>query len=282
MKMGSPLAINTNTASMNVQRNLMKSGRMLNMSINKLSSGLKINSAADDAAGIAVSEGLTAQTRGFKQGLENANDANAILATAEGAYNSISDILIRMRELAVQSSNDSLTTTERGYINTEFTQLATEITRISDVAEFNGIKLLDGTGGDGAGNFVFQVGTRNTVNDRIGIALGDTDAAALGVATLTTDTLANSQTSISTIDAALETLATSRATLGSTQNQLTAAVDNLAVTIENLSAANSQIRDADVAAESADFTKNQVLMQAGTAMLSQANGLPQLALRLLG
>ena len=280
--MASPMAINTNTGSLNVQRNLMKSGRMLNSSISRLSSGLKINSAADDAAGGAVSEGLSAQVRGFKQGLENANDANAILATAEGAYNSISDILIRMRELAVQASNDSLTGTERGYINTEFTQLATEITRISDVAEFNGIKLLDGTGGDGSGNFVFQVGTRTTVTDRIGIALGDTDAAALGVDSLTTDTLANSQTSISTIDTALQTLATSRATLGSTQNQLTAAVDNLAVTIENLSSANSQIKDADVAAESADFTKNQVLMQAGTAMLSQANGLPQLALRLLG
>jgi flagellin len=280
--MASPLAINTNIGSLNVQRSLTLRGRLLNASIERLSSGLKINSAADDAAGLAVSENLTAQVRGFQQGLENANDAISILATAEGAYNSISDILIRMRELSVQSASDSLASVERGYLNTEFTQLVQEITRISDVSEYNGIKLLDGTGGDGAGNFVFQVGTRNTANDRIQVFLGDVDAAGLGLNASAIDTLAGSQTAIDEIDAALTALATSRATIGSTVNQLTAAVDNLAITIENLSAANSQIRDADLAQESAEFTKNQVLMQAGTAMLSQANAIPQLALQLLG
>ena len=279
--MGTPLAINTNIGSLNVQRSLTFRGRLLNSSIERLSSGLKINSASDDAAGIAVSENLTAQTKGFKQALENANDAVSILSTAEGSYNTISDILIRMRELAVQSANDSLGAVERGYLNTEFTQLIGEITRVSDVSEYNGIKLLDGTGGDGAGNFVFQVGTRNTANDRIGITLGDVDAASLGVGASTVDTLVNSQNSINTIDAALTSLATSRATIGSTVNQLTASVDNLSITIENLSAANSQIKDADLAAESADFTRNQVLMQAGTSMLSQANSIPQLALQLL-
>ena len=280
--MGTPLAINTNIGSLNVQRSLNYRGRLLNNSIERLSSGLKINSAADDAAGLAVSENLTAQTRGFKQGLENANDAVSILSTTEGSYDTISDILIRMRELSVQSANDSLGTVERGFLNTEFTQLIGEITRVSDVAEYNGIKLLDGTGGDGAGNFVFQVGTRNTANDRIGITLGDIDATALGVNASTIDTLVNSQNAITDIDAALTALATSRATIGSTVNQLTAAVDNLSITIENLSAANSQIKDADLAAESADFTRNQVLMQAGTSMLSQANSIPQLALQLLG
>ena len=280
--MGTPLAINTNIGSLNVQRSLTFRGRLLNNSIERLSSGLKINSASDDAAGIAVSENLTAQTKGFKQALENANDAVSILSTAEGSYNTISDILIRMRELAVQSANDSLGTVERGYLNTEFTQLIGEITRVSDVSEYNGIKLLDGTGGDGAGNFVFQVGTRNTANDRIGITLGDVDATSLGVNASTVDTLVNSQASIDAIDTALTALATSRATIGSTVNQLTASVDNLSVTIENLSAANSQIKDADLAAESADFTRNQVLMQAGTSMLSQANSIPQLALSLLG
>ena len=280
--MVTPLAINTNISSMNVQRNLIGTGRALNKSIERLSSGLKINSAADDAAGLAVSEGLRAQVRGFDQAMENANDAMSILSTTEGAYNSISDILIRMRELAVQSANDSLTDTERAYLDTEFTQLVGEITRVSDVAEYNGIKLLDGTAGDGSGNMVFQVGTRNTGNDQITIALTDQDSAALGVAALNVDNLINSQNSIGTIDLALQTLATSRASLGSTQNQLTAAVDNLSITIENLTAARSQITDTDVASESAEFTKNQVLMQAGTAMLSQANGLPQLALRLLG
>ena len=280
--MVTPLAINTNNGSMNVQRNLIGTGRALNKSIERLSSGMKINSASDDAAGLAVSEGLRAQVRGFDQALENANDAMSILSTTEGAYNSISDILIRMRELAVQSANDSLTVTERAYLDTEFTQLIGEITRVSDVAEYNGIKLLDGTAGDGSGNMVFQVGTRNTLNDQIGITLSDQDATSLGVAALQVDSLVNAQGSITTIDTALSTLATDRATLGSTVNQLTAVVNNLALTIENLSAANSQIRDTDVAAESAEFTKNQVLMQAGTSMLSQANGIPQLALSLLG
>jgi len=280
--MVTPLAINTNIGSMNVQRNLIGTGRALNKSIERLSSGLKINSAADDAAGLAVSEGLRAQIRGFDQAMENANDAMSILSTTEGAYNSISDILIRMRELAVQSANDSLTGTERAYLDTEFTQLVGEITRVSDVAEYNGIKLLDGTAGDGSGNMVFQVGTRNTLNDQIGITLSDQDATSLGVNALQVDSLINAQGSITTIDTALSTLATDRAALGSTVNQLTAVVNNLALTIENLSAANSQIRDTDVASESAEFTKNQVLMQAGTSMLSQANGIPQLALSLLG
>jgi flagellin len=278
-----PLAINTNVGSLVAQNNLGKAGRALNTSIERLSSGLRINSASDDAAGLAVSEGLRAQTEGFKQAMENANDAVSILSTAEGAMNSISDTLVRMRELAVQAANDSLTGTERGYINTEFTQLATEITRISDVAEFNGIKVMDGTAGAATnGALVFQVGTRSTANDRIGITLADVDATSLSVNASAVDTLANAQTAITAVDAAISTLATSRATLGATMNQLTSAVDNLATTVENMSAANSQIRDTDVAAESANFTKSQVLMQAGTSMLSQANAVPNLALRLLG
>jgi len=281
--MASPLAINTNVGSLNAQRNLVKAGRSLNSSIEKLSSGLRINSAADDAAGKAVAEGIRAQNEGFKQATENANDAISILSTAEGAYNAIADTLVRMRELAVQASNDSLTSVERGYVNTEFTQLITEITRVSDVSEFNGIKLLDGTAGAGSdGAVVFQVGTRNTGNDRIGITLADTDSTALGVVAAATDTLANAQAAIATVDAAIGILATSRATLGATVNQLTAAVDNLGVTVENLSAAQSQILDTDVGMESANFTKSQVIMQAGVSMLAQANGIPSLALRLLG
>lgn len=281
--MATPLAINTNVGSLVPQNNLGKAGRALNTSIERLSSGLRINSASDDAAGMAVSEGLRAQTEGFKQAMENANDAVSILSTAEGAMNSISDTLVRMRELAVQAANDSLTGTERGYINTEFTQLATEITRISDVAEFNGIKVMDGSAGAATnGALVFQVGTRSTANDRIGITLADIDATSLSVNASAVDTLANAQTAITAVDAAISTLATSRATLGATMNQLTSAVDNLATTVENMSAANSQIRDTDVAAESANFTKSQVLMQAGTSMLSQANAVPNLALRLLG
>jgi flagellin len=281
--MSSPMAINTNIASINSTRNMTTTGRNLNNSIQRLSSGLKINSASDDAAGIAVSEGLNAQVRGFQQGMENANEAIALLQTAEGSYNSISDIMIRMRELAVQGASDTLTDKERAYLNTEFEDLTNEITRISDVAEYNGIQLLTGTSGAAAdGAMVFQVGTRNTVNDQIKITLKDQDSTALGIEALGVDNLANSQASITTIDNAIDQLATDRATLGSKVNELTSSVDNLAVTIENLSAANSQIKDADLAKESADFTKHQVLMQSGVAMLSQANGISQMALRLLG
>jgi flagellin len=281
--MSSPMAINTNMASINSTRNMTATGRNLNNSIQRLSSGLKINSASDDAAGIAVSEGLNAQIRGFQQGMENANEAIALLQTAEGSYNSISDIMIRMRELAVQAASDTLTDKERAYLNTEFEDLTNEITRISDVAEYNGISLLTGTSGANAnGDMVFQVGTRNTVNDQIKITLKDQDSTALGIEALGVDNLANSQTAIATIDTALDQLATDRATLGSKVNELTSSVDNLAVTIENLSAANSQIKDADLAKESADFTKHQVLMQSGVAMLSQANGISQMVFRLLG
>jgi flagellin len=280
--MSSPLAINTNSASINAQRNLSITGRNLNNSIEKLSSGVKINSSADDAANVAVSEGMRAQLGGFSQASENANDAVAIIATAEGSYNAISDIMVRMRELAVQGANDGLTNTERAYLDTEFTQLISEIDRISDVAEYNGIKLLDGTAGDGSGTMTFQVGTRNTANDQITIVMNDQDSAALAVDSLQVDSLGNSQDALAAIDTAIATLATDRATLGSTINQLTAAVDNLGTTIENLSSANSQIQDTDVSSESAKFTQNQVLMQAGVSMLSQSNGLPNLALRLLG
>ena len=280
--MSSSLAINTNVSSLGTQRALQTSGRALSQSIERLSSGYRINSASDDAAGKAVAEGLRAQVRGFSQAQENANDAMALISTAEGAYNAAADTLIRMRELAVQASSDSLTDTERAYINTEFTQLISEITRVSDVTEYNGINLLDGTAGDGSGNMVFQVGTRNSANDRILITMKDQDAGQLGVSALTTDNLANSQAAITTIDTAIGQLATDRATLGSTLNQLTAAVDNLGITIENLTSARSQIEDTDVASESAQFTKSQVVMQAGVSMLAQANGIPNLALRLLG
>lgn len=280
--MPSPLAIQTNVSSINAQRNLMRTGRDLNQAITRLSSGLKINSSADDAAGIAVSEGLRAQIRGFEQAIENANDGIAILQTTEGSYNSVSDILIRMRELAVQSANDSLTNKERAYLDTEFEDLTDEITRISNVAEYNGVQLLDGTAGDGSGNMVFQVGTRNTLNDQIGITLGSQSAVTLGIDVLDINTLGTAQGAITAIDTALDSLATERATLGSKINELTAAVDNLSLTVENLSTANSQIRDADIARESAAFTKSNVLMQSGVSMLSQANSVPQMALKLLG
>jgi flagellin len=204
-----------------------------------------------------------------------------MLQTAESGYQSISDSLVRMRELAVQSGNDSITDTERAYINTEFQDLTTEIDRVSNSVEYNGIKLLDGTAGT-AGSVTFQVGTRNTSDDRVTVSLGDIDATSLGVNASAVDTLANSQTAIDDIDAALNTLATSRSSLGSNINHLSQASVHLGRTIENYGAAVGNIRDVDVASESANFAKAQVLQQAGVSMLAQANATPGLALRLLG
>jgi len=275
-----PLNINTNQGSLAVQNTLNRSSIAQSKSIAKLSSGLRINSSSDDAAGLAVSEGLRAQTRGFSQAMSNANQGVAMLQTADSAMQTISDTLIRMRELAVQASSDGLTDTERAYVNTEFTALAGEIDRISNATEYNGQKLLDGTAGAG-GTLTFQVGTRNTADDRITIAMSDTDSTALAVNAAAVDSLANAQGAIDSIDSAIDTLNTRRATLGATVNQMGKAISNLGTTIENLSVAEGGIRDVDVAMESANFSKSQVLQQAGVAMLAQANSAPQAALRLL-
>lgn len=276
-----PLLINTNQGSLSVQKSLAKTNTGLANSIGKLSTGSRINSAADDSAGIAISEGLRAQTKGFKQAMSNATQGAAMLQTADSAMQSMSDTLIRMRELAVQSASDGLTDTERAHVNNEFGQLIEELDRVSAVTEYNGQNLLDGTAGT-AGTLTFQVGTRNTADDRITIDMIDMDATALGVNASGVDTLSNAQTAIDDIDSALETLNTHRAEVGATVNQLSKAIDNLGTTVENLGVADGNIRDVDVAAESANLSKNQVLQQAGVAMLAQANSAPQLALRLLG
>ena len=279
--MGSALAIMTNAGSLKAQSNLQKTATAMTRAIGRLSSGLRVQSAADDAAGLAVSENMRAQLRGYQQAQRNTNDGISILNTAEAAYQSISDTLVRMRELAVEAANDSLSDTERGFLNTEFTDLVTEITRISDVTEFNGINLLDGSAG-AAGTMTFQVGTRNSTDDRITVALAAQAASDLGVDESTVDDRANAQASIAEIDTALESLNTDRASLGATINSLNVATTNLASTIENYGAAVGTIRDADIGAEAAEFSRQQVLQQAGVAMLAQSNALPTLALRLLG
>jgi flagellin len=276
-----PLLINTNQGSISVQKSLAKTNAGLASSIGKLSTGSRINNASEDAAGLAVSEGLRAQTRGFKQAMSNATQGVAMLQTADSSMQSMSDTLVRMRELAVQSASDGLTDTERAHVNNEFGQLIEELDRVSSVTEYNGQKLLDGTAGT-AGTLTFQVGTRNTADDRVTVDMIDMDATALGVNASAVDTLTNSQTAIDDIDAALETLNTHRAEVGGTVNQLSKAIDNLSSTVENLGVADGNIRDVDVAGESANLSKNQVLQQAGVAMLAQANSAPQLALRLLG
>ena len=277
----SGLAVMTNAGSLRAMSNLSTTTRALNKTIGRLSSGLRVQSAADDAAGLAVTENMRGQMRGYQQAVRNTNDGISILQTAESAYQSISDTLIRMRELAVEAANDSLSDTERGFLDTEFQDLEAEITRISDVTEFNGINLLDGTAG-AAGTMTFQVGTRNSADDRITVDLEDQDSTNLGVNASAVDTRANAQTAIDELDTALESLNTDRSVLGSTISSLNTAVSNLATTVENYGSSMGQIRDADIGAESANFARHQVLQQAGVAMLSQANTLPNLALRLLG
>jgi len=277
------MAINTNSGSLTAQRNLTSNARNLQNSISRLSSGLRVQSASDNAAGIAIAENMRAQQKGFSQAMKNANDGVAVLQTAESGYQSISDLLIRMRELAVQSANDSVSNTERDYLDTEFQDLIQEIDRVSNVVEYNGIQLLDGTSGSSTtGTMVFQVGTRNSTDDRVTIKMNTQTASALAVNAEDVASQGAAQTTIATIDLALEALSTDRAEVGSTINELTHAVDNLASTIENYGNALSQIRDTDMAEESSAFSKANVLQQAGVSMLSQANQQPNLVLRLLG
>ena len=283
--MATPMAVNTNSASLTAQRNLSSSHRAMQKSIARLSSGIRVSSAADNAAGMAIAENMRAQQGGFKQAMKNANDGVAVLQTAESGYQSISDLLVRMRELAVQSANDSVSDTERGYLDTEYQDLIGEIDRISNVTEFNGISLLDGTAGSisaTTGTMTFQVGTRDSANDRVTINLTTQSASALGVNAESVSALSSAQATIGAIDLALEALSTDRAQVGSTINELTHAVDNLASTIENYGNSLSQIRDTDMAEESSNFSKTNVLQQAGVSMLSQANQQPNLVLRLLG
>ena len=281
--MATPLAINTNVGSLTAQRNLQKTARGLHQSISRLSSGTRVNSPADNAAGMAVSENMRAQLKGFQQAMRNANDGVAVLQTAESGYQSLSDLLVRMRELAVQAANDSVSDTERGYLNTEFSDLIDEMDRISAVVEYNGIQLLDGTAGSaGNGLMVFQVGTRDSANDRIQIQLDAQDSTTLGVNADTISSQSDAQSAITAIDSALEILSTDRAQIGSTINTLNVAVDGLGSSIENYGTAMSQIKDTDMADESSAFSKSNVLQQAGVAMLSQANQTPNLVMRLLG
>jgi flagellin len=278
------LSILTNTASLNAQKNLTASQDMLSSSISKLSSGMRINKAGDDAAGLGISESLKAQVRSFSQASRNANDAISMSQVAEGGMNEMQGIVSRMRELSVQAANDTLGSDERGYIHTEFTQLSKEVDRISKVTNFNGKNVLDGSNSQ----LTFQVGIFNTSDDRITMSISKLSTSTLGttatggkITHASLSTAAKAQAAIGTFDAAIKGLSAARAKVGATQNRLSVTVSNLATSHENLSAANSRIRDVDVASESAQLTKAQILSQAGLAVLSQANQIPQSALSLL-
>jgi flagellin len=277
------LTILTNVASMNAQRNLSGTQSALSASIGRLSSGMRINSASDDAAGLGISENLKADIRGLAQAQRNANDGISMSQVAEGSMNDMQGIVSRMRELAVQSSNGTLGSQERGYIQTEFGQLQGEINRIGNVTEFNGQKLLDGSASAG---LTMQVGIRNTANDRLSFSITKLSTSTLGstslhLASASLSTATNAQKAIGAFDKAIEQLSSARSKVGAVQNRFQVTVSNLAVSQENLSAANSRIRDVDVASETANMTKNQILANAGISVLSQANSLPQSALKLL-
>jgi flagellin len=272
-------SIRTNVGSLNAQRNLFNSSDSLNDSYSKLSSGFRITKAGDDAAGLGISVNLTAQIRSFNQGNRNAQDAQSLIQTAEGNLNQTTELLTRMRELAMQSASSGVGNTERGYIQTENSSLITEISRIANAAEYNGQALLNSA----ATTLTFQVGIRNVAaNDQIGVSTVDATAATLGVGSLDFSTQAGAQGALATIDTALQTVSSARATFGAAGNRLSSVIQTIQQSSESLSAANSRIRDVDVAEETSKMARTQVMMQAGVSVLAQANQAPQIALKLLG
>lgn len=274
------LRINTNTSSIAAQRALGITKNNLDNNLRKLSSGERITRAGDDAAGLAISEKLKGHIRGLRQAKRNSDDGVALIQTAEGGLNEISNIIIRLRELSIQAASDTVGDTERGFSNIEFQNLLEEVQRISQGSEFNGRKLLDGSGGV----VEIQVGIHNDpTNDRIKYDSTTTDASleALG---LIGEGIANkegAQLSLAKLDDALTRINGTRANLGALQNRLQSASNTIAITEENFSAANSRIRDVDVASETADMAKNNILSQAGVSVLAQANQSPNFALKLL-
>ena len=273
--------INTNVSAIAAQRALNTTNRNQTNTLAKMSSGTRITKSADDAAGLAISEKLKAQIRSSAQADRNANDGISLVQTAEGGLNEISNMLTRLRELSIQASSDTVGDSERAFSNMEYQNLKKEIERISQVTEFNGKKLLNGTGG----RVDFQIGINNDAfQDRISFDSGMTNSSLESLAIDEIDVVnkENAQNSLEVIDKATQVVSGQRAALGAIQNRLTATSNNLQVTQENLNAANSRIRDVDYATISAENTKLNILNQAGTAVLSQANATGQNALRLLG
>ena len=275
------LRINTNVSSLAAQRTLARTNEELSNSLRKLSAGERVTRAGDDAAGLAISENLKAQIRGMRQAKRNANDAISLIQTAESGLSEISNIIIRLRELAVQSASDTVGDRERGFTEIEFQSLKDEIDRISKSAQFNGIKLLDGSGG----MLEFQVGTNNNAAlDRLRYdgAQGNSTITALGLEDNTIKSKDGAQESLQSLDDALVQVNGIRASMGATQNRLSSTINNLSINDENLSAAKSRIRDVDLAAETADLAKNNILVQSGTSVLAQSSQFPNVALKLLG
>jgi flagellin len=275
-----PLVINTNVASLRAQDALNNTQSRLQGTFYRLSSGFRINTAADDAAGLAISESLRGKVRSYSVAERNTNNAISMTVVAEGGLGQISGIVLRMRELAVQSANGDLTSTDRGYLDTEFQLLKDEIDRLANSTEFNGTILLGGT----AVSIDFQVGIGTTSNDVITLGFGGVTASAIGLSNVNvagSDATA-AVAAIDFVDAAIQSVSTLRASFGAATNRLQISVANTAAIRTNIAAANSAIRDVDIAEETAQLARSQVLLQAGASVLSQANQAPQLALQLLG
>ncbi|MGZ3723352.1 MAG: flagellin N-terminal helical domain-containing protein [Bdellovibrionales bacterium] len=275
------LRISTNVASLNAQKNLDRTHEGLNRSLARLSSGYRINQAADDAAGLAISENLRGQIRGMKQASRNSEDGVSLVQVAEGGLQEMSNMLIRLRELGVQAASDTIGDTERKFLDVEYQQLKSEMQRISEVTEFNGRDLLNGTGGI----IDIQVGTHNDpFKDRISFnsSAANSSLEALGMTAEGLATKEQAQAGLSVVDNAMTSVNAMRANFGAMQNRLGSTIANLSIAHENYSAANSRIRDTDVAEETAELTRNTILMQAGVSVLGQANQAQQIAMKLLG
>jgi len=272
--------INTNVKSIVAQNALAVNNRSLSKAMEQLSTGKRINTAADDAAGLAITDRMTAQIRALNQSIRNANDAVSMMQTAEGATNEISNMLQRMRELAVQSANDSYGTNDRTALQTENDQLKEEITRIASNTQWNGMSVLNGNIGS-AGVVTFQVGTQGDATSSITVEFKALDATTLTVDSLQLDSNANAQAAIGKLDTAIQTVDTFRATLGAKINRMTSAADNLSNVSMNTSASRSRILDADYAQATTELARSQIIQQAATAMLAQANQQPQAVLSLL-
>lgn len=274
------LRINTNAASLNAQKVLWGTKSALDKSMEKLASGYRINRAGDDAAGLAISENLKAQIRGLKQASRNAQDGISLVQVAEGSMSEISSILVRLRELGVQAASDTVGANERQFLNVEFDQLLSEIDRIAEGTEFNGTQLLAGVGSI----MDFQVGTRNNPEvDRISFdsSKADANTAALGINLASVADKASAQNALAAVDQAIMSVSAMRADFGAIQNRLQTTINNIGTNVENMAAANSRVRDVDIAEETSEMTRQNILLQAGTSVLAQANQQANVALGLL-
>lgn len=267
--------INTNVGAMNAHRNLAFNNTNMNKTMEKLSSGYRINRAADDAAGLAISEKMRFQINGLQQAQRNAQDGISLIQTAEGALTEVHSMLQRLNTLANQAVNGTYQSADRGQIQLEVNELLAEINNIASKTTFNGINLLNSSS-----TISFQIGSES--GDTISVTTGNMSTASLQIDDLSVEDAAAATSAIAAIKSAIESVSSQRATFGAVQNRLEHTINNLGVNAENLSAAQSRIRDADMAAEMTNFTKNQILVQAGTSMLAQANSVPQNVLKLLG